>query len=123
MLGGRTVIMAGVTMRADLQRKVERSADGGEGGEKAVSATAITIGRYAADPPEHLPFHLLSNHRGTIVSTNCTIRPPMRMSRGQMTFYPLKIGDGLIGPLIESCRAELSLDHAVVHPRCNRLSE
>ncbi|GAB7329975.1 hypothetical protein MBLNU13_g01671t1 [Cladosporium sp. NU13] len=81
MLGGRTVIMAGVTMRADLQRKVERSADGGEGGEKAAAATAITIGR------------------GTIVSTNCTIRPPMRMSRGQMTFYPLKIGDNVfIGP-------------------------
>lgn len=48
MLGGRTVIMAGVTMRADLQRKVERSADGGEGGEKAAATTAITIGRYEA---------------------------------------------------------------------------
>jgi hypothetical protein len=38
--------MAGVTMRADLQRK---AADGGgEGGEKAGPATAITIGRYRA---------------------------------------------------------------------------
>jgi len=46
MLGGKTVIMAGVTMRADLQRKVERSADGGEGGEKVAASTAITIGRY-----------------------------------------------------------------------------
>lgn len=46
MLGGRTVIMAGVTMRADLQRKVEPSAGGSEGGEKAAAATAITIGRY-----------------------------------------------------------------------------
>lgn len=45
MLGGRTVIMAGVTMRGDLQRKVERSAEGGEGSEK-IAATAITIGRY-----------------------------------------------------------------------------
>jgi dynactin-5 len=36
---------------------------------------------------------------GTIVSTNCIIRPAMRMSRGQMTFYPLKIGDNVfIGP-------------------------
>lgn len=45
MLGGKTVIMAGVTMRGDLQRKVERSAEGGEGSEKT-AATAITIGRY-----------------------------------------------------------------------------
>lgn len=44
MLGGRTVIMAGVTMRGDLQRKVDRSAEGGEGGDKAAS-TAINIGR------------------------------------------------------------------------------
>jgi hypothetical protein len=37
--------MAGVTMRADLQRKAD---GGGEGGEKAGPATAITIGRYRA---------------------------------------------------------------------------
>lgn len=82
MLGGRTVIMAGVTMRGDLVRKAERSADGGgESGGDKTSTTAINIGR------------------GTIVSTNCTIRPPMRQSRGQMTFYPLRIGDNVfIGP-------------------------
>lgn len=33
------------------------------------------------------------------------------------------LNDGLIGPLIGYCRAELSLDHAVVHLRCNRLSD
>lgn len=44
MLGGRTVIMAGVTMRGDLQRKAERSADGSEPVDKT-SSTAITIGR------------------------------------------------------------------------------
>lgn len=46
--------MAGVTMRADLQRK----ADGGsEGGEKAGPATAITIGRYRAlSQSQHLLF-------------------------------------------------------------------
>jgi dynactin-5 len=41
MLGGRTVIMAGVTMRGDLQRKPDAS----ESGDKTAS-TAITIGRY-----------------------------------------------------------------------------
>lgn len=45
MLGGRTVIMAGVTMRGDLQRKVERSADGSESSDKNTPSTAITIGR------------------------------------------------------------------------------
>jgi len=87
-------------MRADLQRKADRSADGGEGGEKAAAATAITIGRYGAHYVHfNISQHLLNNHSGTIVSTNCTIRPPMRMSRGQMTFYPLKIGDNVfIGP-------------------------
>ncbi|KAM0720115.1 hypothetical protein Q7P37_004251 [Cladosporium fusiforme] len=80
MLGGRTVIMAGVTMRGDLQRKAERSADGSESSDK-LSNTAITIGR------------------GTIVSTDCVIRPPIRQSRGQMTYYPLRIGDNVfIGP-------------------------
>ena len=44
MLGGRTMIMAGVTMRGDLQRKIDRSAEGGESGDKAAS-TAINIGR------------------------------------------------------------------------------
>lgn len=44
MLGGRTVIMAGVTMRGDLQRKAERTADGSESTDKT-SNTAITIGR------------------------------------------------------------------------------
>lgn len=43
MLGGRTVIMAGVTLRGDLHRKSERSAEG-EGGDKG-PVTAITIGR------------------------------------------------------------------------------
>lgn len=46
MLGGRTVIMAGVTMRGDLQRKQERPADGSESAAAdKVSSTAITIGR------------------------------------------------------------------------------
>jgi dynactin-5 len=86
-------------MRADLQRKVERSADGGEGGEKVAASTAITIGRYGPRSQRYFSPHLLNNYRGTIISMNCTIRPPMRVSRGQMTFYPLKIGDNVfIGP-------------------------
>lgn len=42
MLGGRSVVMAGVTMRGDLHRKQERSADGEP--EKA-PVMAISIGK------------------------------------------------------------------------------
>ncbi|KAF2721980.1 trimeric LpxA-like protein [Polychaeton citri CBS 116435] len=75
VLGGKTVIMAGVHMRADLHRKSE------EEGKERSPTTAITIGR------------------ATVIATNCTIRPPMRVRSGQMTFYPLRVGDNVfIGP-------------------------
>lgn len=45
MLGGRTVIMAGVIMRGDLQRKPERSGEGGVDISERTATTAITIGR------------------------------------------------------------------------------
>jgi hypothetical protein len=45
MLGGRTVIMAGVIMRGDLQRKLERSGEGGVDVSERTATTAITIGR------------------------------------------------------------------------------
>lgn len=42
---------------------------------------------------------MLMRGSATVVSTNCTIRPPMRLSRGQMTFYPTRIGDNVfVGP-------------------------
>jgi dynactin 5 len=41
------------------------------------------------------PLIVLTKHRATIISTNCTLRPPMRISRGQMMFYPIKIGDNV----------------------------
>ncbi|KAH9821450.1 dynactin arp1 p25 subunit like protein [Teratosphaeria destructans] len=73
MLGGRSVVMAGVTLRGDLFRRPDRPAEG----EKEGPSTAITVGR------------------ASIISTNCTIRPPMRLSRGQMTFYPMRISDNV----------------------------
>ena len=33
------------------------------------------------------------------------------------------VDDGFIEPLVEYCRAELSLDHAVIYARCNRFSD
>lgn len=41
MLGGKSVIMAGVHMRGDLYRKVDKAAEG----EKEGPMTAISIGR------------------------------------------------------------------------------
>nr|POF11611.1 dynactin subunit 5 [Quercus suber] len=83
MLGGKSVLMAGVHLRGDLVRKPDRLTvpDGGTGGGKEAPVPAINIGR------------------ATIISTNCTLRPPMRLSRGTMTYYPLKIGDNVfVGP-------------------------
>lgn len=30
-----------------------------------------------------------------MISTNCTLQPPMRVHHGQMTFYPMRIGDNV----------------------------
>lgn len=47
MLGGKSVVMAGVQLRGDLQRVPEPTADG----EPPKSApTAITIGKYVRAP-------------------------------------------------------------------------
>ncbi|KAK3110447.1 hypothetical protein LTR53_015259 [Teratosphaeriaceae sp. CCFEE 6253] len=77
MLAGKSVVMAGATLRGDLHRKADKPAEG----EKAGPITAIGIGR------------------ACIIATNCTLHPPMRISRGQMTFYPMRISDNVfIGP-------------------------
>ncbi|KAK5695274.1 hypothetical protein LTR97_008780 [Elasticomyces elasticus] len=73
MLAGKSVVMAGATLRGDLHRKSDKPAEG----EKGSSVTAISVGK------------------ASIISTDCTIRPPMRLSRGQMTFYPMRIGDNV----------------------------
>jgi dynactin-5 len=80
MLGGRTVIMADVYMRGDLHRfstSGEAAAGGGATATAAPPTTAISIGRY------------------TVVATGCTLKPPSRISRGQMTYYPMRIGDNV----------------------------
>lgn len=46
MLGGKSVLMAGVHLRGDLVRKSDRTTETG----KEVSMPAINIGRYAARP-------------------------------------------------------------------------
>ncbi|KAF2153883.1 dynactin [Myriangium duriaei CBS 260.36] len=75
MLGGKTVIMAEVCLRGDLHRF--SCSDGVDKGP----TTSISIGRYA------------------VVATGTTLRPPCRISRGQMAYYPIRIGDNVfIGP-------------------------
>ncbi|KAI7239338.1 hypothetical protein D0869_07339 [Hortaea werneckii] len=102
MLGGKSVIMAGVCLRGDLYRKSERAATEGE----KDAQTAISVGR------------------ASIISTNCTLRPPMRISRGQMTFYPIRISDNVfIGPESHISAASISSHvhigaHCVLLPFC-----
>ncbi|KAF2851611.1 trimeric LpxA-like protein [Plenodomus tracheiphilus IPT5] len=76
-LGGRTVIMADVQLRGDLHPT--RSAPSQTG--KEVTPTSISIGRC------------------TVISTGSVIKPPSRISRGQVHYYPMKIGDNVfVGP-------------------------
>ena len=70
-LGGRTVIMADVQLRGDLHPT--RSAPSSSG--KDVTPTSISIGRC------------------TVISQGSVIKPPSRISRGQVHYYPMKIGD------------------------------
>ncbi|KAI7539635.1 hypothetical protein KC331_g9636 [Hortaea werneckii] len=96
MLGGKSVIMAGVCLRGDLYRKSERAATEGE----KDAQTAISVGR------------------ASIISTNCTLRPPMRISRGQMTFYPIRISDNVfIGPESHISAASIS-SHVYIGAQC-----
>jgi hypothetical protein len=72
-LGGRTVIMADVQLRGDLHPT--RSAPSSSG--KDVTPTSISIGRC------------------TVISQGSVIKPPSRISRGQVHYYPMKIGDNV----------------------------
>jgi len=44
MLGGKSVLMAGVCLRGDLHRKAEKPAEG----EKESQIIAISVGKYAS---------------------------------------------------------------------------
>ncbi|KAF2397890.1 dynactin subunit 5 [Trichodelitschia bisporula] len=100
-LGGKTVIMADVHLRGDLTRTSSSSSKPGADGKPS---TSISIGRC------------------TVVSTGTVVKPPMRMSRGVFTFYPLKIGDNVfIGPNCHIQAASISSHvhigaHAVLQP-------
>ncbi|RMX73074.1 hypothetical protein D0869_13975 [Hortaea werneckii] len=96
MLGGKSVIMAGVCLRGDLYRKSERPTTEGE----KDAQTAISVGR------------------ASVIATNCTLRPPMRISRGQMTFYPIRISDNVfIGPESHIAAASIS-SHVHIGAQC-----
>ena len=103
MLGGKTVIMAGVYLRGDLCRKPEPAA---EGEKEKTHSTTISIGR------------------STVVSANTTIRPPMRLHRGQSTFISMRIGDNVfIGPNCHISSASISSHvyigaNSVLSPLC-----
>ncbi len=57
MLGGKTVIMAGVHLRGDLCRKPERVA---EGEKEKPNTTAVSIGRFIAPLRSSTPAELFT---------------------------------------------------------------
>ena len=71
-LGGRTVIMADVQLRGDLRPMRPSASQSGREG-----STSIIIGRC------------------TVISTGCVIKPPARISRGEVHYYHMKIGDNV----------------------------
>lgn len=72
-LGGRTVIMADVQLRGDLKPTRPMPSQSG----KETTPISINIGRC------------------TVISTGSVIKPPSRISRGQVHYYPMKIGDNV----------------------------
>ncbi|KAF2005618.1 trimeric LpxA-like protein [Amniculicola lignicola CBS 123094] len=99
-LGGRTVIMADVHLRGDLHPT--RAAPSTSGKEPIT--TSISIGRC------------------TVISTGSVIRPPSRISRGEVHYYPMKIGDNVfIGPHCTISAISISSHvhishHVTIHP-------
>ncbi|KAF4304523.1 putative dynactin subunit 5 protein [Botryosphaeria dothidea] len=99
-LGGRTVIMADVHLRGDLHRF--KSSDTSAEGKSAPSsaANAISIGRC------------------TVVGAGCVVKPPARISRGILSYYPMKIGDNVfIGPNSHISAASVS-SHVYIGESC-----
>lgn len=72
-LGGKTVIMADVQLRGDLKPTRPMPSQSG----KETTPISINIGRC------------------TVISTGSVIKPPARISRGQVHYYPMKIGDNV----------------------------
>jgi dynactin-5 len=98
-LGGRTVIMADVQLRGDLHptRAVPSSSASG----KEVTPTSISIGRC------------------TVISTASVIKPPCRMSRGQMHYYPMKIGDNVfVGKSLLGAACDIISTDCISGPNC-----
>lgn len=113
MLGGKSVVMAGVTLRGDLCRKSDKLAEG----EKEGPTTAISIGRFVHSP-DSCSIMASNDDRASVIATNCTIRPPMRLSRGQMTFYPMRISDNVfIGPGTHASSLSIS-SHVYIGANC-----
>ncbi|OCK84345.1 dynactin subunit 5 [Lepidopterella palustris CBS 459.81] len=80
-LGGRTVISADVHLRGDLHPSRPAPSSSNNGPARDAPPTSISIGRC------------------TVVSAGCVVRPPSRVSRGAVHYYPMKIGDNVfIGP-------------------------
>ncbi|SMQ46942.1 unnamed protein product [Zymoseptoria tritici ST99CH_1A5] len=97
MLGGRSVLMAGVHLRGDLQRIPEPPA---EGQPAKAPTTAINIGR------------------ASIISTGTTLHPPSRLHHGKLTYYPMRIADNVfIGANSQISSASIS-SHVHIGENC-----
>ncbi|OJD34228.1 dynactin subunit 5 protein [Diplodia corticola] len=92
-LGGKTVIMADVHLRGDLHRLKSSHTATHSTTDASGGAEATSTAKSAAAPSSSA--NAISIGRCTVIGPNCVIKPPSRISRGQLSYYPMKIGDNV----------------------------
>ncbi|KKK16709.1 dynactin Arp1 p25 subunit, partial [Aspergillus rambellii] len=85
ILGGKTVIQAEAVIRGDLYRSPTTAA--------AAAAAADAQQQQSQSQPSNQPSVAITIGRYSYVSRQAVLRPPSRIHRGMVIFYPLKIGD------------------------------
>ncbi|OMP87856.1 Dynactin subunit 5 [Diplodia seriata] len=112
-LGGKTVIMADVHLRGDLHRlkSSHTTTSGGGAGDAETSTTK------ASSAPSSSA-NAISIGRCTVIGPGCVIKPPARVSRGQLSYYPMKIGDNVFVGAGSHVSAASVSSHVHVGPGC-----
>lgn len=96
-LGGKTVIREDVNLRGDLTRLSSKD----DGASKSSSSS-----------------HSISIGRCSIIAAGTVVKPPCRVSRGILTYYPMKIGDNVyVGPGCTIQAASIS-SHVWIGEKC-----
>ncbi|PLB40798.1 dynactin subunit 5 [Aspergillus candidus] len=86
ILGGKTVIQAEAVIRGDLYRASSSSSSSSSSAPDGQASTS-------SSSSAHSPSVAISVGRYSYISKQAILRPPSRLHRGVLSFFPLKIGD------------------------------